>query len=389
MKILYTFTQAFDPNAAGVQRTTYRLGKYFTEQGLEVGYFSTRRKGHVDVEFGQMFAVPNLGGLKEIKNMVFLKQVIKKWKPDIVINQMPYDVILRQLLVEYKSIYKYKLLGCLHNSLFSFKDNVRHKSKQQLNNIIFKLIDNKIGLKIIELRHIVKHRNDLKKILDAHDKYILLAPQNRDELTFFVKKHKQDKIIVIPNSIPDIHSGSIKEKKKIILSVGRLNIEQKRADLIIEFWKKAHKELPDWEFNILGDGPYLDNMKQVIKKFELPRVFMLGYKKPEKYYKEASFFMMTSAYEGFPNTILEANSYACPVLAFRSYKAIDWIVNDGKDALLSPPFDVSNLANNSIMIAHDLKKLKTMQLNALENAKRFTIDKVGQQWLELFEKIYK
>ena len=94
---------------------------------------------------------------------------------------------------------------------------------------------------------------------------------------------------------------------------------------------------------------------------------------------------MPSAYEGFPNTILEAHSYGCPVLAFKSYAALDWIVNNGGDALLAPPFDVDELSNYAVQLAKNPGKLEEMQLSALKNAHRFTIDKVGEQWLSFFQ----
>ena len=57
MRVLFVMTRAFDPYAAGVQRTTFKLGKYFTEKGLEVAYFSTKNNGNKQPKFGQLFHV--------------------------------------------------------------------------------------------------------------------------------------------------------------------------------------------------------------------------------------------------------------------------------------------------------------------------------------------
>lgn len=389
MKILFALTRAFNPNDAGVQRTTYKLGKYFTEQGFEVAYFSTKREGHVHIEYGQLFKVPVSGGLEVVKNVDFLQATIEEWQPDIVINQMPYDDGFRNYLSKFKGQYNYILIGCLRNSLLNFYSNARLKIRQTLPKLMAVLLDNRLGMGLVKAYHKVKHRQSLKAILDKHDCYVLLAPPNKDELRFFVGDYHHEKVAVVPNSIPNIYREVLTQKKKKILYVGSLNIQQKRSDLLVEFWRKVYEELPDWEFIIVGHGAYRKILEQQIRKHNLPRISLEGFQKPEPYYAESAFFMMTSAYEGFPNTILEAHSHACPVLAFNSYGALDWIVNNEKDALISPPFDVSKMAQHAIGLANNSEKLKEMQLNALENASRFTIDRVGREWLQLFDKLQK
>src|SRR5690554_5046817 len=102
MRILFTMTPAFDPNAGGVQRTTYKLGKYFTEQGIEVSYFSTNNKGHVAVEFGTLYYANEDGGQSNIRNIANLESVVREISPTFVINQMPYETNLTNTLAALK-----------------------------------------------------------------------------------------------------------------------------------------------------------------------------------------------------------------------------------------------------------------------------------------------
>ena len=113
-------TPAFDPNSGGVQRTTYKLGKYFTEQGMEVAYFSTANTGHIKVEYGTLHYSKKEGGVNNSKNIEQLAEVLQIFQPDFVINQMPYVKSLRDVLFQNKVKENYVLLGCLRNSLFSF-----------------------------------------------------------------------------------------------------------------------------------------------------------------------------------------------------------------------------------------------------------------------------
>src|SRR5690554_4130797 len=153
MRILFTMRPAFNPNAGGVQRTTYTLGKYFTEQGLEVFYFSTNNKDHVVVEYGTLYHADEEGGQHNQRNIEEMKRVVRAVSPSFVINQMPYEASLTNALAQLKLEMGFTLLGCLRNSLFNFKSNARDRMMQMLPSPIFRLMDNPIGLKIVQKRH--------------------------------------------------------------------------------------------------------------------------------------------------------------------------------------------------------------------------------------------
>lgn len=383
LRILFTFTPAFNPNAGGVQRTTYKLGKHFFEHGLEVNYYSLAKDGHESSAAGKLFSAPCYNGLKNQRNIDNLKMVLRDIRPQVVINQMPYEHRLRSTLFQEKRNISYLLIGCLRNSLFNFKNNVGDRIDQMLPRPVNWAMNNVIGRAIVSSWHWLKHRRDLKCIIDQHDYFILLAPPNRKELEHFVGHYKPEKIKAIPNSIPRVLE-EIPEKEKIILHVGRINVQQKRSDLLLDFWERIHVQLPDWKFIIVGDGDYFETLQKDLQMRNLPRVELKGRQQPESYYKKAAIFMMPSAYEGFPNTLLEAQSYGCASLAFRSYGALDWIGHDGKDVKLFPPFQVDQMALFALGLTRNPEKLKNYQAAALQNASRFIIDKVGKLWLEFF-----
>lgn len=386
--ILFTFTPAFNPNSGGVQRTTWKLGQYLAKNDYKVSYYSLAHYGHIDPEYGELFHAPSIGKNKNPENIKHLKRTISNISPDIVINQMPYEKELSSALHILKTRNGCVVIGCLRNSLFNFKNNARETTKRLLPKTIFKLFNNCIGLSLIQARHWVKHRYQLKRILKHHDYFILLAPPNRKELQYFVGDFKKENVISIPNSIPQVISN-LDQKEKIILHVGRLNISQKRSELLISFWRKAHENLPDWKFVIVGNGPFKSKMEKIIKEEALPRVTMEGFQKPEPYYQKASIFIMTSAYEGFPNVLLEAQSFGCATVLFNSYLSLGWIVEDGKNALLTQPFDTAEMTKKVCSLAQEKPKLHNMQNASLKNAERFTIDKVGSKWESFFAEIIK
>jgi len=386
MKILFTLTQAFDPTKGGVQRTTFKLGKHFTEKGLQVAYFSFKEKGHIDVEYGTLGHAKEPKGVNNPANIKSLDGFISSFKPDLVINQMPYESPLTLYLGSAKSSHGFKLVGCLRNSLFSVVNNLSDTIKEMVPKPLFPFFNNPIGKGLALKKHKSSHRASLRQILEQHDKYVLLTPPNRKELEYFVGDYMKEKVHSIPNSIPYVlpEAG---DRKKVLLHVGRLSISQKRSDLLIPYWKKCMQGMPDWEFHIVGDGPYKKVMEEKIAKEGIKSIKLLGFQDPHPHYKEASIFMMPSAYEGFPNTIIEAHSHALPVLAFNSYPALEWIMNDKKDGYLIEPYDVSKMAQQTISIANDAELLKSMQSKALQNANQFTIEEVGEKWFAFFKEL--
>jgi glycosyltransferase involved in cell wall biosynthesis len=382
-KILIILIPSYNPNIGGVQRITYNLGKYFTHKGHTVSYFSFKSTGHIKAEYGKLFH-PNKNSSVSA-SIPLLENSIKEIQPDVIINQMPYEKPITKFLstLDRKKI---QLFGCIHNSLFSFKSNVSYKVRESLPKPIGSILANDPFKKLPLVYHRIKHRKDLKHILKSHETLILYTPPNFEELKYFIpeKELKGYNIDFMPNPVSEI-CEVLPKKDKTIIHVGRINSMQKRSDLLLDFWEKVHKQLPDWKFQILGDGPYMSTLKKDLKDRSLPNVELLGFQKPEKYFKKAAIFMMPSAYEGFPNTIIEAFSSGCPVIAFDSYMALSWIVQNGKNGYLAKPFDTKDMANYCINLAKDDKRLLNMQKNALHSANKFSLEKIGEKWLNLFK----
>lgn len=381
MKILFTLTTSFNPNAGGVQRTTYKLGKYFTEQGIDVYYFSFSSKNHIKSDYGTLFFAYEEGLDNNTNNINYLKEIILMTVPDVVINQMPYEKKLRETLYELKKTRNYLLLGCLRNSMLSVINNIEAYAKNIIPYKFHLLFLNIFGKRILEIVHRRRHKNYLKSIIDYHDYFILLAPPNIDELKYFVGDYKLNKIVCISNSIQYINK-SISKKENIVLYVGRIDSKQKRADLILPIWKKVSVKLNEWRLIIIGTGEYFNKLEKQVLKNKISRVELKGRIEPFEFYEKASIFMMTSAYEGFPNVLIEAQSYGVVPVAFNNYPALSWIVNNQKDAVLVEPFNKVKMSEAIINLANDKLLMEEMRSNALLNAERFTIEIIGQQWMD-------
>lgn len=379
-RILFVLTPQFHPNTGGVQMTTYKLARWFADRGHRVSIFSFEVQGHIQQRFAQLLVPPEAGGVKNARNLTSLESSLKSVGPDVVINQMPYEHAIGDVLARQK---KYLLLGCLRNSLFSVKHNIDAYAANVLPRLAVPVFRNVIGRRVLWLLHKMRHRADLKRILSTYDKFVMFGPPNLDELSEFVPEYRTDKICLIPNSVPSVLDNA-PAKENRILWLGRLEYKQKRADLILPLWEQVSSVLPDWHLDVVGDGPALADLREHAESRGLERVTFHGRQRPDYFFERASLFVMTSAYEGFPNVLAEAQSYACISVIFDSFPIASWMINHGKDGFLEEPFNVTAMRDRIVKIANDPSS-KTLMMNALENAKRFEIDNVGPMWVSLFE----
>jgi glycosyltransferase involved in cell wall biosynthesis len=384
MKLLFALTRSINPYEAGVQRITYNLGKYFIAKGIDVSFYSLRSNIENTYEFTSAYAFPEPGDFSNSNNITHFLSTIDHLRPDIIINQMPYENELLGLLEKNKTKYGFKVISCIHNTLFSFKNNIKSIVLRKFPKVLHPIVASRLFIFLLEKIHIKKHIAHLQRVFALSDQLVLYTQANLDELHFFIGNTYDAKIEIIGNPVL-LPSMNFQLKEQLILHVGRLSVAQKRSDLLLEFWAKAHKLLPNWRFVIVGDGNYFQQLKSKIERERLPRVELTGRQVPDTYYERASIFIIPSEFEGLPNTILEAQSYGCPVLAFDSYAALKQIVQDGQNALLSPPFHVDHMVENAIKLCQSTEMLNYFQQQSLENANRFHIDVIGKKWMELFK----
>lgn len=379
-RILFVLTPAFHPNAGGVQMSTFKLGEHFARLGHEVGVFSFGAEGHVEQTFGRLFAAGQSKGVANPSNLRQLEQVVGEFQPDVVINQMPYEHAIGEVLMRHKD---YLLLGCLRNTLYSVRANLDAYGKGILPRWAQPWFRNPVGRAGLLQLHYRRHRRDLTRILATYDRFVMFGPPNLEELDYFVPGFDRAKIALIPNSIPLVPEA-VPVKEKRLLWLGRVVEIQKRAELILEVWRRVRVELPDWHLDIVGDGSALADIRKAVADEAIPRVEIHGRQVPDAYYRRAAIFFMTSSFEGFPNTLVEAQSFGAIPVVFDSYPVARWIVESGRNGFLIPPFDVDAMARKIVEVARAPERDRLAR-HTLDSVRRFEIGQVYALWQDLFE----
>ncbi len=174
-------------------------------------------------------------------------------------------------------------------------------------------------------------------------------------------------------------------KKKQLLYVGRLDPYQKRVDRLITIWRHIYNDFKDWELVILGEGPQLNELKQMASGLE--RVTFAGRQNSEPYYRDASILCLTSDYEGWGMVLTEAMTFGTVPVLFNSYRAAPEIVHDGSIGMLVKPFSIRQYVEKLRILMNNADLRNKMALNAIEYVKRYDISNIANRWEKLFNRL--
>ena len=116
---------------------------------------------------------------------------------------------------------------------------------------------------------------------------------------------------------------------------------------------------------------------------KLDNISFLDNRNPMIYYKGASIFLMTSAYEGWPMVLTEAMQYGCIPVCMNSFSAVYEMINDNKDGFIISKNNLKLFIEKIELLINNSELRKSMAINAINNCERFTINNVGKKWLDL------
>ncbi len=221
----------------------------------------------------------------------------------------------------------------------------------------------------------------LRKFAATHsDAFVTLTERDKNNYTSNIKCVP---ITVIPNP-SDKHDFIYDKASKTILSAGLAN-KIKRFDLIIPIAETVFSKHPDWHWEICGDGPELDSLKNAAKNSSVSEniVFSGSVKDMDTQYKNAAMYVMTSEMEGLPMVLLEAKSHGLPIVSFDINTGPSDIVRDGVNGYLVPSGDTVALAKKICKLIECEQLRYTMSDNSQLDMEKFSTETVIEKWEEL------
>lgn len=175
------------------------------------------------------------------------------------------------------------------------------------------------------------------------------------------------------------------ERNKL-LYVGRLDIQHKGLDFLVEIMRKLvyDRKCTEWILQIVGDGPGKGELVQWIANANLENyVEMVGEQEHvEKYYKDASIFLCTSKWEGFGLVVVEAMECGLPVISFKTDGPLE-IISHGENGYLVDNYNLDEFVNRIECLTKDVELRKQFSCKAVKRAADFALDTIVEQWEEV------
>ena len=381
IKILFYFSFPIAPQKGGVEKITSLLGDYLKNQNLSIFYLSDECREEDKKSAKNNLFFPLSGGLRKKENQKFLQDIIKKYSIDILINQAGIFPSSRYL-VRLKG--NAKLITVMHNTLDGMYSYPNLPFKHPL---LLKIMLSKSFREIYNILFYFKYHHFLRYLCTNSDVVILLSDKYKYEIQKYCGQINT-RIVSIPNALTFPRVNFFSEKEKEILFVRKLEW-QKRPDLLLNIWKAFTQKHPEWHLSILGDGSYKEIIEKRILKEKISNVTLLGFRDPIPYYKKAYALCMTSCYESFGLVLLEAMNYGAIPIAFDSFPNLKDIITDGIDGYIIPPFNVNKYVQVLESLCSDARQSEFMRKQGMQKLDYYSIENIGNQWIQLFNQILK
>lgn len=205
------------------------------------------------------------------------------------------------------------------------------------------------------------------------------------------------RIAVIPNAVPwPFPAGEplvqpqsfLSADRRVLLAVGRLN-RQKGFDLLLPAFAALAARFPDWDLVILGEGSERPALERLVRELGLEHRALLPGRAGNvaDWYLRADLYVMSSRFEGFPNTLAEAMAHGVPVVSFDCETGPSDIIRHEVDGLLVPPEDVEGLSSALSRLMSDDVLRQKLASRAVEARERFSIFRIAEMWEELFKEL--
>ncbi|WP_030924319.1 glycosyltransferase family 4 protein [Streptosporangium amethystogenes] len=232
-----------------------------------------------------------------------------------------------------------------------------------------------------EMRRLIKRR------YGRFDAFVTLTEADRRQYATLLRADAPRRLVHIPNAVPPLAGDISGLREKTVIAIGRV-VHAKGFDRLVRAWKQVAEAHPDWTLRIYGGGTpdREERLRTRIEEAGLSeKVLLMGSSRQiGEELAKASIYVVSSRYEGFGMTILEAMSKGVPVVSFDCPHGPREIITHEHDGLLIRSNRAAALAEGVCRLIEDEELRLSLGGNALRTASRYDLDTVGAQWDALF-----
>ena len=268
-----------------------------------------------------------------------------------------FDYIVRKLHGEIPIVARWA--GGNHKWLFPIRKTIKKKALEKCDKIICSGME---------------EQNVLRQIFRIPNEKIISLTNPVDFELF--KKRDREKII---------EKIGLEKNKKYFLYVGRLT-KNKGIEEMLNVFNNLILNYAELKLIIIGDGPFLEYIKNFIKKNKLENKILLKGRLTHEtacYYYNASIALINIGHSaGLANVIIEALASELPVISTDVGASRDFINEKFKNGLLIKPGNETELKKSLIKILEESEKFQDADKSKLE---QFSYKNFGEKMNEIYQ----
>jgi len=232
----------------------------------------------------------------------------------------------------------------------------------------------------------------MRRLYPKADRIVAISQGVADDLISLLNL-PHEKVIVIYNPVvtpelfeqakqPANHPWFEQNRLPVILAVGRLSPEKDYPTLFRAF--SLVRQVRPAKLLILGEGEERSNLERLAIELGIQNdVSMPGFvDNPFAFMAKASVFVLSSAWEGFGNVLVEALACGCPVVATDCRSGPREILDNGRYGRLVPVGDHEALAK-AILETLDNPDFPADRQTRFQRAMEFSVDAAVDKYLKV------
>jgi len=221
-----------------------------------------------------------------------------------------------------------------------------------------------------------------KRSLDLIDHITVYTGFDREKLiNLFPDLNIKEKVSILPRGCRFTTTNKVNRYSKKLVTIARIDETQKNFTSMVEVMKLLPEE---YTLDIYGNGTddSIDALEKLIASED--RISYRGVtRKPDEILKQYSVFILTSHFEGFGQTLIEARSQGLPIVAFETFDALKWIVTNGANGKIVAPYDHSGFAAALKVILTDESVYSEFSNNAIVKSVETDLTSISDKWRKL------
>lgn len=357
----------------GAQEVTFHLAQLFHSEGLPIReLFTYDEQDVVKRDYPEDIAITNIHG--DVNVMI---DHIKKHNIGNLIMQVENLKVSYDIYNKISQLSDIKIVTVLHNSPYCWLKKY-YDFSQYLHHPRFILQYFKMKFYWRPL-----HMKIFKTLADGN--FVCVSKSAKEELEHILNiPSDKSKIRYIYNPVGlKAEQFDVEKKENILIYVGRLSLE-KRTMLMLKLWRALYKQMPNWKFVVLGDGPDRKKMEVYIHRHHISNITFKGYvSNVRDYLLKSRISMLFSKYEGLPTGMLE--SCACGNALFGCYNdgGLQDILHNGENGRLCDAKDFNNVIDALKAMMSNDSLCTSMELKNKEIFKAFGEENIINNWKNL------